>query len=538
MTLRLDDIRKELNTKTAEVSKHLADSLYGKQVQTRRVISEDASHSVLIKGLRDTKQKDDDSDKKRKSLRAEFTAISEESSNPDDLMLDSGSDERGDMDFRNPDQLSVIGKAIIDPNVSYHSDKPGKSTDFRRTDQNSNNNKFVTTSSESVVGDKAIFRPVIEIDTDSDSSSEDDSYQDSSKKPVKHTANAAVMKLIPRTVNETSDDEVMIIDDSELMDDVQANRDLQLAIEKSLQDQIKTTSTALTGGLSKTVRTSGKSKSIFQKQISNRSIVSDEGSKSDEQNESVAARRSIKDSSKSIFQKQISNQSIVSDQGSKSDEQNESVAAIGTGRSIKDLSKSIFQKQISNISNVSDEELIDDRTDTDTTQTKQDCGLLKRKTSDTIVDRMDTDTTHSKQDRRLLKRKASDTKVDRMDTDTTPSKQDSRLLKRKASDMIVEGSATKQHRKGSPQVIASKNGNLEESPHEVSSSTDSEGKYCKFGNFRVNFIFANSIKRHICDVQNSRLMHDLPISVIDRVILQFGEGFIFAKLRICEVSRK
>ena len=25
--------------------------------------------------------------------------------------------------------------------------------------------------------------------------------------------------------------------------------------------------------------------------------------------------------------------------------------------------------------------------------------------------------------------------------------------------------------------------------------------YCKFGNFRVNFIFANSVKRHICDVK-------------------------------------
>ena len=25
--------------------------------------------------------------------------------------------------------------------------------------------------------------------------------------------------------------------------------------------------------------------------------------------------------------------------------------------------------------------------------------------------------------------------------------------------------------------------------------------YCKFGNFRENFIFANSVKRHICDVK-------------------------------------
>ena len=60
--------------------------------------------------------------------------------------------------------------------------------------------------------------------------------------------------------------------------------------------------------------------------------------------------------------------------------------------------------------------------------------------------------------------------------------------------------------------------------------------YCRFGNFRENFIFANSIKRHISDVKNSRLGQDLPISKNDRVILPFREGFIFTKLR--EVSRK
>ena len=57
--------------------------------------------------------------------------------------------------------------------------------------------------------------------------------------------------------------------------------------------------------------------------------------------------------------------------------------------------------------------------------------------------------------------------------------------------------------------------------------------YCKFGNFRKNLIFANSIKRHICDVKTSRLGHDIPISVNDRVILTFREGFNFTKLRMC-----
>ena len=58
--------------------------------------------------------------------------------------------------------------------------------------------------------------------------------------------------------------------------------------------------------------------------------------------------------------------------------------------------------------------------------------------------------------------------------------------------------------------------------------------YCRFGNFHENFIFANSIKRHISDVENSRLRQGLSLSINDRVILPFREGFIFTKLRIAK----
>ena len=49
----------------------------------------------------------------------------------------------------------------------------------------------------------------------------------------------------------------------------------------------------------------------------------------------------------------------------------------------------------------------------------------------------------------------------------------------------------------------------------------------------MNFIFVNNVKRHICDVQSSRLRRDLPILVNDIVILLFPEGLIFTKL-LCE----
>ena len=59
--------------------------------------------------------------------------------------------------------------------------------------------------------------------------------------------------------------------------------------------------------------------------------------------------------------------------------------------------------------------------------------------------------------------------------------------------------------------------------------------YCKFGNFRENFIFTNSVKTHICYVKNARQGRELPLSVNDKVISPIREGFIFTKLRI---SRK
>ena len=62
--------------------------------------------------------------------------------------------------------------------------------------------------------------------------------------------------------------------------------------------------------------------------------------------------------------------------------------------------------------------------------------------------------------------------------------------------------------------------------------------YCRFRNFLENFIFMNSIKRHISDVKNLRLRQDIPISINNRVIVPFREGFTFMKLCICEVSRK
>ena len=60
--------------------------------------------------------------------------------------------------------------------------------------------------------------------------------------------------------------------------------------------------------------------------------------------------------------------------------------------------------------------------------------------------------------------------------------------------------------------------------------------YCKFGNFHENFIFENGHKIHICDIKKSRLWHDLPISVNDRVISPFRADFIsrtfaYAKFR-------
>ena len=68
-------------------------------------------------------------------------------------------------------------------------------------------------------------------------------------------------------------------------------------------------------------------------------------------------------------------------------------------------------------------------------------------------------------------------------------------------------------------------------------------RYCESVNVRENIIFANGVERHICDVQNSRLGHNLPVSVNDRMISPFREdcisrNFAFAKFRENKPSRK
>ena len=56
-------------------------------------------------------------------------------------------------------------------------------------------------------------------------------------------------------------------------------------------------------------------------------------------------------------------------------------------------------------------------------------------------------------------------------------------------------------------------------------------EYCKFGNFRENFIFGKIVKCRICDIKNLGLVHDLAnksISVEDSVIFPFRKCFILA----------
>ena len=62
------------------------------------------------------------------------------------------------------------------------------------------------------------------------------------------------------------------------------------------------------------------------------------------------------------------------------------------------------------------------------------------------------------------------------------------------------------------------------------------GITCKFGNFRENFIFANSDKIHICDVKNSRVEHDLPVSVNDSDSAK-SRGFYFRENKTHKIFR-
>ena len=51
----------------------------------------------------------------------------------------------------------------------------------------------------------------------------------------------------------------------------------------------------------------------------------------------------------------------------------------------------------------------------------------------------------------------------------------------------------------------------------------------------ARILFSQIALRHICDVKNVRLWHDLPIPLNDKGISPFHKDFIFKKLHICEV---
>ena len=56
--------------------------------------------------------------------------------------------------------------------------------------------------------------------------------------------------------------------------------------------------------------------------------------------------------------------------------------------------------------------------------------------------------------------------------------------------------------------------------------------YCKFENFRENFIFAKIVERHtcICGIKSLRLELGLPISVNNREISPFRKGLFYENL--------
>ena len=62
--------------------------------------------------------------------------------------------------------------------------------------------------------------------------------------------------------------------------------------------------------------------------------------------------------------------------------------------------------------------------------------------------------------------------------------------------------------------------------------------YCKSGIFCDNFIFAKSVKRHICDAKNSQLCHGLRMLVNDKSDFGTSQGFYFHETKtLAKISK-
>lgn len=92
LTTELDKVRKDMtNRNSGDIYlEQFGDEFFGEHVETRRVVSEDASHFILIKGLSQKKQKEHIQhleDNQRLILSPETSDVTETTS--DELMLDS-----------------------------------------------------------------------------------------------------------------------------------------------------------------------------------------------------------------------------------------------------------------------------------------------------------------------------------------------------------------------------------------------------------------------------------------------------------------
>ena len=232
---RLEEVRKEINTRqTQDLSKYYSNDLYGADVQSQRLVSDETSHILLIKGLKN-KQKNPEQEERKKRLEMEkrrknrkllekvFPGLSEDSNYTDELLQDSENEDLKDLDFLKVEQKALSDKIITENMAEDSKEKGNNDLAMKEVVKDNRGDKIPTVNVKSmhndVPSDKPRFRPEIEIETDS---SEEDVEEELSRISKKSSA-----------AGFTADDTNTIVIDDEVVDS--EDEEMQLAIALSLQ---------------------------------------------------------------------------------------------------------------------------------------------------------------------------------------------------------------------------------------------------------------------------------------------------------------
>lgn len=155
----LADVKKEMNNKrSVDVSTFLGDDFYSDAIETRRIMSDDTAHSVLIKGLGAMEQKEELERVKLKLEKEKNIEMKKEMVQDDDIKVEKSSKFIDFIDIKlNGEDKKIQIKMEVD-NESFYNQKMSVQKDSPKPKEYVQNNTVEDQNFDSTLEDKTLER--------------------------------------------------------------------------------------------------------------------------------------------------------------------------------------------------------------------------------------------------------------------------------------------------------------------------------------------------------------------------------------------